>query len=186
VAADKPAVTKAPAKAKAPEKAKAPVKVAAKPATPKVEAVKPDVAKAPVPAPVEAKVEAPVVKAQPKLTVVAPAPAAAKAPEIKAAASFAFPEISLSGPAFGQEFASAWIGQIARAGRTLAEVQARLLDHGVHELKAGLGEVEAIARAGTPSEVVMLQAKAFRRSADALVDTVSEVSSVARKGMIAR
>jgi hypothetical protein len=100
-------------------------------------------------------------------------------PPALAATEFPVPAFSADMMA---EFASRWLD----AARTLGTVQARLLDHGVRQLKAGMAEFEACARSSHPSELVVIQARALRRSSDDLTDTIKAVSDTARKSAAPR
>lgn len=90
-----------------------------------------------------------------------------------------FPSVDLKLPSVGADMLASMAGQMVSAVRTLGEVQAVLLDHGVAQLKAGMSELEECARSKTPSELVVIQARALRRSADALTDTIKVVSAKA-------
>ncbi len=87
---------------------------------------------------------------------------------------------------FGAPFLGAMTAHFVAAARTAAAMQALALDHACSELKAGLGEVEACARSRLPSEIVTIQARAFRRSAEAASATLHAMQGVARKGVAAR
>jgi hypothetical protein len=178
--------------------AKTAEKAAAASVAPKVDAASP--AKAPSAKPIVTKpLAAKPVRAKPAAAKPAPAAAAQPAGPLAALGSlFSMPALSpgfvppalaateFPVPAFGAEmmadFASRWI----EAARTLGTVQARLLDHGVSQLKAGMDEFEACARSSHPSEVVVIQARALRRSSDALTDTLKAVSDTARKAVAPR
>lgn len=95
-----------------------------------------------------------------------------------------FTSADLKMPSFGPDMITAMASQIVNATRALGEVQAALLDHGVAQLKAGMNELEECARSTTPSEVVVIQARAIRRSADDLTTTIKAVSAKTGKGFI--
>jgi hypothetical protein len=116
----------------------------------------------------------------------ASAAAAAHEPVAPVAASFSFPELTAMTPAFGRDMSSTLAHEWLRSLRTLGAVQARLLDHGVRELQALLGEAGEIARSQQPSDIVVIQARAVRRSADALHDTLNDVAATARARMAGR
>ncbi|MGL4437793.1 MAG: hypothetical protein ACRCUE_00835 [Bosea sp. (in: a-proteobacteria)] len=97
-----------------------------------------------------------------------------------------FPTADLNLPMDGTDLLTTMASQVINATRTLGEVHAALLDHGVAQLKAGMTELEACARSTTPSEVVVIQARALRRSADDLTDTIKTVSAKASKGFAKR
>jgi hypothetical protein len=71
--------------------------------------------------------------------------------------------------------------QQASAARKLGEVQAVTLDHALAEMKAGLGEIEELARASSLSEALMIQARAFRRGHEAWVTHVGALTRLAGK-----
>jgi hypothetical protein len=97
-----------------------------------------------------------------------------------------FTAADLKSPALGGDMLAAMTGQMLAATRAMGDIQAILLDHGCAELKAGLIELEACARSTSPSEVVTIQARVLRRSADALTDTIKVVSDTARKSLTRR
>ncbi len=68
-------------------------------------------------------------------------------------------------PALGEEM----LKRQASAARQLGQVQALALDHAVSEFKAGMGEIEELARAASLSEALQIQARAFRRGQEAWV-----------------
>jgi hypothetical protein len=194
--------------------ASAPVPVAMKPKV-EVKPVAPKVAAAVMPAPVVKAPKAVAPKpatakpatakpATPKIAtpkIATPEPAAAP-PAANPMAAFAglfgtdaiVPSLSLPGftpaalqsPFAGTQMLATMASQMVSATRALGEVQAALLDHGVAQLKAGMGELEACARSTTPSEVVVIQARALRRSADDLTDTIKTVSAKVGKGFAKR
>ena len=196
-------------KAAPPPAGKAVAKPTAKVASPKVAVAKPAAAKTSAPKTSASKVAAPKVVAAP---VAASKPATAPKPAAKPAASkpaagdlFApmfdmqamlpsltsfqmpgFTAADLKSPALGGDMLAAMTGQMLAATRAMGDIQAILLDHGCAELKAGLIELEACARSTSPSEVVTIQARVLRRSADALTDTIKVVSDTARKSLTRR
>lgn len=85
-------------------------------------------------------------------------------------------------PSFGTDMMANMASQMVAAARTMGEVQAALLDHGVAQLKAGMTELEECARSTNPSDVVVIQARAIRRSADDLTNAIKTVSAKAGKG----
>jgi hypothetical protein len=89
-------------------------------------------------------------------------------------------------PTFGTEMVTTVASQMISATRAIGEMQAALLDHGVAQLKGAMSELEACARSTSPSEVVAIQSRALRRSADELTDTVKMVSALATKGLVKR
>jgi hypothetical protein len=72
--------------------------------------------------------------------------------------------------------------QQASAARKLGEVHAVTLDHAVAEMKAGLGEIEELARASSLSEALLIQARAFRRGQEAWVSHIGALTRLAGKG----
>jgi hypothetical protein len=97
-----------------------------------------------------------------------------------------FTAADFKSPVLGGDMLAAMTGQMLAATRAMGDIQAALLDHGCAELKAGLSELEACTRSTSPSEVVTIQARAVRRSADALTDTIKVVSETARKSLTRR
>lgn len=89
-------------------------------------------------------------------------------------------------PDFGIHLMEAAAAQMLGLRKTFGAVQAVLLDHATTELKAGLSDLEKAAKAGAPSDVVLIGATAFRRSADALANTMKTVSETAQKGLAGR
>jgi hypothetical protein len=184
-------------------------KPAAKVASPKVAVAKPAAAKTSAPKTSAPKFAAPKVVAAP---VAASKPATAPKPAAKPAASkpaagdlFApmfdmqamlpsltsfqmpgFTVADLKSPALGGDMLAAMTGQMLAATRAMGDIQAILLDHGCAELKASLIELEACARSTSPSEVLTIQARVVRRSADALTDTIKVGSDTARKSLTRR
>ncbi len=182
-------------------------KIVAKPA---VKTAAPARAQAPVVAPVMTK---PVARVAPELKAVPaaktkPAAAAVQAPKVAAKVatkpvvvpalpvmapmfdirSFlpVFKAASMTPPAFNGDIVKTMTSQMLNATRAFGDMQAALLDHAVTELKTGMGEIEACARSTTPSEVVVIQARAVRRSTEALSDTLKTISEKARKTLLPR
>ena len=89
-------------------------------------------------------------------------------------------------PVQGADMIQAFAAQMLGAARAIGEMQAALLDHQVNQIKASLEEIEACARSTDPSEVVVIQAKAMRRSSDDLAKAMKTVTALARKGFVAR
>ena len=96
----------------------------------------------------------------------------------------AFEAAKLTPPALNGDIFKAMTSQMLNATRAFGDMQAALLDHAVTELKTGMGEIEACARSTTPSEVVVIQARAVRRSTEALTETIKTISAKARKTMM--
>jgi hypothetical protein len=71
--------------------------------------------------------------------------------------------------------------QQASTARKIGEVQAVTLDHAVAEMKAGLGEIEELARATSLSEALLIQARAFRRGQEAWVAHFGALTRLAGK-----
>ncbi len=173
----------------------------AKADTVKSAAAKPPAAKAGATRPASAKstaTKSPAPKAPPKAPAVEPAAAKREAePAATAAASTreTFGQfLKPMGPNRSETLAgfdiataaepvmASWAEHMIHATRALGAIQATLIDHAVGELKAGLADIEACARSAAPSEVVMIQARAFRRSADALANTAKTVAGAMGAG----
>lgn len=150
------------AKAKAEIKVKAKIKAAPKTTAFKNAAATPKVAVSPAPAPV----------------MPAMFDMRSFAPSIDAA--------SLMPAAFNGDIVKTMTSQMLNVTRAFGDMQAALLDHAVTELKTGMGEIEACARSTTPSEVVVIQARAVRRSTEALTETLKTISDKARKTLMPR
>jgi hypothetical protein len=174
-------------------------KPAAKVTSPKVAVAKPAAAKTSAPKVVAAPVAAskPAAAPKPASKPAASKPAAgdlfapmfdmqAMMPSLTSFQMPGFTAADFKSPALGGDMLAALTGQMLAATRAMGDIQAALLDHGCAELKAGLGELEACARSSSPSEVVTIQARAVRRSADALTDTIKVVSDTARKSLTRR
>ncbi len=134
-----------------------------------------------------------------KTTVAAPKVAAPKldisaAPALPAMAALfdirsfvpAVETSSLMPPAFNNDIVKTMTGQMLNAAHAFGDIQATLLDHAVTELKTVMGEIEACARSTTPSEVVVIQARAVRRSTEALTNTLKTISDKTRKTLMPR
>lgn len=89
-------------------------------------------------------------------------------------------------PAFDTAFTSAMTSQMLGAARMMGDIQAAFLDHACAELKSGMSEIEECARSTSASEIVVIQARAIRRSADALSATVKTVTEKSRKALLSR
>ncbi len=187
--------------------AKAVAKPAAKVDSPKVASPKASAPKVAAPKVVAPKVAAAPVAASKPAAAPKPAATAAKSAASRPAAgdqfapmfdmqklmpafgSFQMPGFTAAdfkSPVLGGDMLAAMTGQMLAATRAMGDIQAALLDHGCAELKAGLSELEACTRSTSPSEVVTIQARALRRSADALTDTIKVVSGTARKSLTRR
>ncbi len=86
-------------------------------------------------------------------------------------------------PDFGNDLANVLTSQVVSAARMVRDIQATLLDHACAELRSGMSELEECARSTSASEVVVIQARAIRRSADALSATVKTVTEKSRKAL---
>lgn len=83
-------------------------------------------------------------------------------------------------PGFTDFTTEAWFAPVLNAVRAMAAVQAKVLDHACAELQASLSEAEALARAASPSEAVIMQGKAISRRFKANSAYVSELAETAR------
>ncbi|MCX7325439.1 MAG: hypothetical protein NTZ14_13620 [Hyphomicrobiales bacterium] len=86
-------------------------------------------------------------------------------------------------PDFNNDLAKVFTNQVVNAARMVRDIQTTLLDHACAELRSGMSELEECARSTSASEVVVIQARAIRRSADALSATVKTVTEKSRKAL---
>ncbi len=182
VAAPAPAPLAVPAPAKA---------VVAKPAAKAKPAPK---AKEAAAAPAKPVAKPTLVTTEPKVSAAKPAATPAPA-AFGFGAAFQMPSLpSFEMPSFGAlptadlglRFFETATTRMMEMRKAVGEMQALLLDHACQELKAGLGEVEKAAHSQTASEVLVIGAAAFRRSADALAGTAKAVAETAQKSLAAR
>jgi hypothetical protein len=160
-----------------------------KPSTPVSQTVKVDTAKtvvsaakpvAAVPAPVVVTpVPAPkaAVVSAPKTHVIAAAPRVA---EVQPVPAISFSIVPMH-PGLTDFDAETWFAPAVNAFRTLAAVQAKMLEHACAELKASLDEAGALVRAASPSEAAVLQTKAFSRRLNAGSAHLADLATTARK-----
>ncbi|MDX3807883.1 phasin family protein [Bosea thiooxidans] len=89
-------------------------------------------------------------------------------------------------PEFATVTTETVMSQALTMARAFGALQAKMLEHACAEFKATLGEAETLARSGSASEAITLQAKAVRRSYESYAEHLKELARIAstalRKG----
>jgi hypothetical protein len=66
--------------------------------------------------------------------------------------------------------------------RNLGSLQAKVLDHALSEIKAGLGDAEEISRSNSLADALAIQTRAWRRGHEAMVSHFGEMARIVTNG----
>lgn len=86
-------------------------------------------------------------------------------------------------PEFATVTTETVMSQALTMARAFGALQAKMLEHACAEFKATLGEAETLARSGSASEAITLQAKAVRRSYESYAEHLKELARIANTAL---